>query len=76
MTKNVKYVRKVSIRIKEMELSEPTDTDTALHLLEQDDIEEYTEDSMIIFETADKKKEEWNEQAIMESSLNKAINEW
>jgi len=62
MTENVVYVKKISIVVKEMEVTTPIDTDTAIQTLDEDTaIEEYTVDSMVIFETKDGRKEQWNE---------------
>jgi hypothetical protein len=62
MTENVVYVKKISVVVKEMEVTTPIDTDTAIQTLDEDTaIEEYTVDSMVIFETKDGRKEQWNE---------------
>lgn len=67
--------RKVSIKAKEIVLSEPSDKDEALTLLNGDEIEECVVDSIVILETQDGRREHWNEEATMADSLRKAIRE-
>ena len=73
MTEKVKFVRKVSIVIREIELLTPTDKETAHAFIMQEDTQEKVVDSMVIFETTDDKTEYWNEEALMAESLHEAI---